>query len=230
MIPVLLIIAIIPIFTAGDIYSQWLGMMQSLYEETDIIQFMEEKKRQGYTIAWTGILNKDELPWEKGASIQEFFLKSSVKFYGYKHSMEFKVLSADGVPKTKFALLTSLTPKQIASGALNSIGIGSLKGVVGIFQFQRERYGFLEKITENLYLFEKIIGNHYPEPIDCASPHPSKFGPGTANPDMFTTSYFSGTSGPHLLYLFDQSKNQSNKTSPEIIQISPLRRYGAFGR
>lgn len=230
IILVCLIITLIPILTAGNIYAQWLGMMQSLYEETDIIQFMEEKKREGYTLTWTGFRNKDELPWEKGASIQEFFVKSSTKFYGYKHSMEFKVLSTDGIPKNRFVMLTSLSPKQIASGALNSVGIGSLQGVVGIFQFQRERYGFFETVTGNLHRLEKIIGNQYPEPIDCASPHPSRFAPGVFNPDMYATSYFSVTSGPHLLYLFDRSKYLNINTAPTIIEIPPLRRYGAFGR
>lgn len=228
---IVLLTVFIPLLTSGDIYSQWLGMMQSLYEETDIIQFMEQKKEEGFALTWTGFRNKDELPWEKGASIQEFFLKSSSKFYGYRHSMKFTVISASGVPKSgKFVMLSSLSPKEIASGTLNSIGIDSLQGVTGIYRFKREHYGFFEILTGKLSQLGLAIGNSYPQTIDCASPHPSNISPNMPNPAMFNTSYFSLTSGPHLLYVFDKIKNKSPSANLIITKLTPLRRYGAFGR
>ncbi len=225
------LIILTPIFTSGDIYAQWLGMMQSLYEESDIINFMENKYNEGYALTWTGIRNEKELPWEKGASIQEFFIKSSSKFYGYKKQMKFTILSINGIPKNKkFVMLSNISPNLVAAGVLHSIGINSLYGIIGIYQYQRERYGFFEKITGNLKLFEKFLGSQHAEPIDCASPHPTRFSPGMLNPDMSLTSYFSPTSGPHFLYVFNFEKDLKNSYQPLVKQISPMRRYGAFGR
>ncbi|MDY6786167.1 MAG: hypothetical protein SW833_27075 [Cyanobacteriota bacterium] len=217
-----------PAFTLPNIYSQWFAMQQSLYEMSDIVQFMYQKQAEGYALAFTGITQGGDLPWEKGATFDEFFENAAGRLYETT-TAKFFILSQGELPSRPFVMLTSFAPNEIKKGKLSEIGIRSLAGLTSVYQFERKDFGFFAKATASLKQFEQFISNKHPPTIDCASPAPSTFGNHIANP------YFSEinrlTAGPHLLYLVDPSKFDS-PPPPElnISFLTPNRKFGAFGR
>ncbi len=223
------VILFLPITSAPNIYTQWLGMQQSLYEMSDMIQLMDQKSREGYLLTWTGD-RSNELPWEKGATFKEFYENSSVKLYGYKEASEFMPLSETGAPKNnKFIMLTSIAPKEIMGGALADIGINSINNVSQVVVFERERYGFFETLTGSLKKFEEKFLGSYPALADCQPPRASRFSEGMPNP-LYSLSYFPLHAGPHYLYIFDPKINRKQNEALEVSVMVPLRRYGAFAR
>lgn len=225
-------VMLICISAPAKIYSQWLGMMQSLYEMSDIINFMEIKAREGYLPAGTGIRTGGELPWEKFETFREFFKKSSTRWYGYDNPIDFEILTQVGRPsRSRLALLTSFSPADIAKGGLASVGIPNLLGVTGAYVYERERYGAFEKITGLLKRIDRRLGVDLRDPIDCQPPHPSRFAPDMPN-SAHALVYFPLHAGPHFLYLIDLEASQSGDAPRDmkVTPLPPLRRYGAFGR
>lgn len=218
----------------AKIYSQWQGMMQSLYEMSDIINFMERKAQEGYALRGTGggiIGSPSEMPWEKIATFQEFFRVSSARWYGYGAPIPFSTLQESGTPPDRrFVLLTSLSPAQIDSGALASVGVPNLSGLSGVFVFERDRYGTFEAVTGLLKKMDRTLGEDLRDPIDCQPPQPSRFAYDMPNP-IHDIIYFPLHAGPHFLYVFDPM-HPMLATSGEIkpTLLAPLRRYGAFAR
>lgn len=218
------------IFSApSKIYSEWFGMMQTTFEMSDIIHFIETKKLEGYSAKWID-LGGNDLPHEKGATLEEFFSNSSVKLYGYKEAGTFSHLTPLlRAPNEKYILLTSVTPERIAQGELSSIGIGNLKHITGVYQFERERYGIFEKITYILKKSDSLLGVPLRDPIDCQIPQPYTFGFGFINP-MHSVVYFPLLAGPHFLYSVDKNVNMDPNRKMQLTLLPSLRRYGAFSR
>ncbi|MDY7015770.1 MAG: hypothetical protein SVX43_19680 [Cyanobacteriota bacterium] len=217
-----------PAFTLPDIYAQWFAMQQSLYEMSDIIQFMYQKEAEGYALAFTNITEGGDLPWEKGATFDDFFEITAKRFYNAK-TAEFFLLPQDGIPSRPFVLLTGFAPNDIEKGRLTELGIRSLAGFSSAYQFERNNLGFFATATEFLKGFEHFIGNTHPPTIGCASPVPSTFGDNLVNPYVSEINRL--TAGPHLLYIVDPA--QFNSPSPSELEISfltPNRKFGAFSR
>lgn len=224
-------VVLMAVAAPAKIFSQWLGMTQSLYEMSDIINFMETKAREGYALRGTGLASENEVRWEKIATFREFFKISSVRWYGYERPIEFEVLKEKSPPANgRFVLLTSVTPKDIAQGALASVGVASLRGVTGVYVYERERYGVFETMTGWLKRLDRRLGIDLRDPIDCQPPQPSRFAPGMPNP-MHPLAYFPFHAGPHFLYVFDgKSDAEPAPQDIEVNSLPPLRRYGSFGR
>ncbi|MGD2180259.1 hypothetical protein [Lusitaniella coriacea] len=228
IILIILFCLIYPAFTLPNIYSQWFAMQQSLYEMSDIIQFMYQKNTEGYALALTGLTKGEDIPWEKGATFSEFFKNASNHLYKHKNT-EFFVFSQDGIPPRPFVLLTGFLPDEIGKGKLAEFGIDSLAGFTSAYEFERNHFGVFAKVTESLKKFEQFIGNTHLPTIDCASPMPSTFGNDIVNPDFSEGNRL--TSGSHLLYLVDPAKFDLPASSElEITLLIPNRKFGAFGR
>jgi hypothetical protein len=214
----------------AKIFAQWLGMVQSLYEMADIIQFLDTKSAEGYSLTWTGIQSDKEWPQEKASTFREFFEYDAVRLYGYDKGREFSSLSEKGVPASgRFVLVTSITPHAVASGALASVGVTDLSDAVGIYVFERERYGFFEQVTSILKRIDQHLGVNLQDPIDCQPPYASRFGAGFPNA-AHSLLYFPLHAGPHLIYVFDRGRASPVAVKEEPTALPPLRRYGAFLR
>ncbi len=217
--------------TISDTYTQYLGMMQTADEMAEITNFMEQHIDQGYTCAVTGIGNNPhELPPEKGGDFKLYFERFGQELYERPTKTRVLTLAAEGpAPPGPFVLLTSIEVDRVAAGELRDVGVADLSRLEDVFQFNRSRYGFFERVVKQLKRFDERIGNTHEAAIGGQLPQPSRFGKDMPNP-THDILWYPQQAGPHYLYVFGAEHNRDPKASVSVKSLQPFRRYGAYGR
>lgn len=220
-------IIILIMFSPSKIYASWFGMMQTGYENMDILNFLTNKQMNGYKAGFLFGVPED-IPWESIGTIKKFYRVSSKKFYNYYDENDFDInIYRKEIPKNeKLVILTNKTPDQISKGVFQKYGIKDLSYIDNAFYFKRENYGLFEYLLYYFKKFEKLLGVRLKDPITCQPPRPSTYGFNFINPNHKDRFPYFVMAGPH--YIYEINPEVSKKFS--IIELKSLRRYGSITR